>query len=97
MGWGYGINSWGREVGYTVEATCDQEGCEEEIDRGLGHVCGPMHDGDEHSCGDYFCGDHLFYGVGLPNAMCGACSKTYDEEHPELVAAKIAEIKERWA
>ena len=26
MGWGYGIVN-GREVGYSVEATCDRDGC----------------------------------------------------------------------
>lgn len=61
MGWAYGINTDGREVGYSVEATCDHEGCAAKIDRGLGYVCGSMHDGDEYGCGRYFCGEHLGY------------------------------------
>lgn len=64
MGWAFGINTRGREVGYGVEATCDFDGCEEKIDRGLAYVCGGMHDGGEYGCGDYFCGKHL-YGRGL--------------------------------
>lgn len=78
MGWGYGINDQGREVGYGVEATCDHEGCDEKIDRGLAYVCGGMHDGDEHGCGRYFCGEHLGYYWRGPDEdmsvqLCGAC------------------------
>lgn len=59
MGWGYGINSEGREIGYDVSATCDHPGCNKEIHHGLAYVCGDMHDGGEHDCGEYFCYDHL--------------------------------------
>lgn len=71
MGWGYGVNAEGREVGYSVEATCDEPGCEEKIDRGLGYVCGNMHDGGEWGCGGYFCSAHLFRGG--PTQMCKPC------------------------
>lgn len=30
----------GREGGYAVDAICDLDGCEVEIDRGLGYLCG---------------------------------------------------------
>lgn len=90
MGWAYGINGEGREVGYSVEATCDKAGCDAKIDRGLAYVCGQMHDGDENSCGGYFCSSHLVMGVALPNQMCEACADTYDREHPQEVAAAIA-------
>jgi hypothetical protein len=60
MGWATGVNQKGRDVGYGVEATCDLEGCEEQIDRGLAFVCGGMHDGGDFGCGGYFCGKHLF-------------------------------------
>jgi hypothetical protein len=40
MGWSYGVNAAGREVGYSVPATCDHAGCETKINRGLGHACG---------------------------------------------------------
>jgi hypothetical protein len=78
MGWGYGINGEGREVGYTVESICDQDGCEKQIHRGLAYVCGAMHDGGEHGCGEYFCYDHLTYAtldpVTLSGQVCFACA-----------------------
>ncbi|MGV9278022.1 hypothetical protein [Streptomyces griseosporeus] len=48
------------DVGYGVPTTCEQPGCEEEIDRGLAYLCGDVHGGDENSCGGYFCGQHLY-------------------------------------
>ncbi|MDB4928306.1 MAG: hypothetical protein JWM10_790 [Myxococcaceae bacterium] len=80
MGWaGPMPNAKGRMVGYAVAATCDTEGCGEKIDRGLGYVCGDMHDGGEHGCGDYFCGQHLYYGGCSP--LCGPCLETWEETH----------------
>lgn len=62
MGYGYYVLSDGREAGYLVTATCDREGCDEVIDRGLGYLCGRHPDGfrdpDEYGCGSYFCGRH---------------------------------------
>lgn len=85
MGWGYGVNNEGREVGYSVEAVCDQEGCEEEIDRGLYYVCGSMHDGGEHGCGQYFCGAHLYIDMsGKTNEqLCPACTDALDRHEEE--------------
>ena len=41
MGWAVGFdNNWNRDIGYGVPAICDFPGCGEEIDRGLGYVCG---------------------------------------------------------
>ncbi len=40
MGWAYGVNPSGREVGYSVAGVCDEEGCEAEIDLGLAYACG---------------------------------------------------------
>jgi len=61
MGWAHGIDHLGRDVGYAVKATCDQDGCDEQIDRGLSYVCGGAPDGGEHGCGLHFCGQHLSY------------------------------------
>lgn len=59
MGWAFcGRDSEGREIGYGVRAVCDEPGCGAEIDRGLGHLCGRMHE-DGESCNRYFCGSHL--------------------------------------
>lgn len=59
MGWGYGVLSNGKEVGYTVTATCEHEGCDCEIDRGLSDACGGMSGEDEYSCDGFFCEEHL--------------------------------------
>jgi hypothetical protein len=81
MGWAYGVVD-GREVGYSVDAICDQDGCNAEIDRGLGYCCGGMHGGAEHGCGNYFCGEHLFYGGPLA-PLCGPCMAIWDAANPE--------------
>lgn len=57
-GWAYcGKDQYGREVGYAIAAVCDYPGCREVIDRGLGFLCGDIHNG-ETGCGRYFCFDH---------------------------------------
>lgn len=89
MGWAYGANVDGREIGYGVEATCDKQGCEEEIDRGLAYACGGTHDADEVSCGRYFCSSHLMYVTGPPFVgallgplvspqLCEECAEVFD-------------------
>jgi hypothetical protein len=41
MSWAIGYDGrWKRDIGYGVPAYCDHPGCNEEIDRGLAHVCG---------------------------------------------------------
>jgi len=85
MGWGYGQNEQGREIGYNVIATCDHPGCTAEIDRGVFYVCGGDHGGGEFGCGGYFCSDHQ----RLPNDvfLCFACAAEYEKNHPEEAAA----------
>lgn len=89
MGWANcGEDKNGRPIGYAHEATCDHPGCEEEIDRGLGHVCGEMHGEDEVSCGGYFCEGHrtvIEDHQGDCVSVCDAChalaiENGYDEE-----------------
>lgn len=70
MGWASGTNAEGREVGYSVEATCDDPLCDEAIDRGLAYCCGDMHDGGQRGCGRYFCHTHL-YG----SSLCAGCDE----------------------
>jgi hypothetical protein len=48
-------------AGYDVEAICERTGCTEQIDRGLGFLCGKTPGGDEYGCGGYFCGQHLYF------------------------------------
>lgn len=61
MGWATGTGVEGRQIGYSVTATCDQDGCAASIDRGLAYVCGGDHGGADHGCGGYFCAGHLGY------------------------------------
>ncbi len=78
MGWGTCVNSEGRDCGYMIDAICDFDGCESEIDRGLAYVCGDMHDGGEFGCGRYFCYDHLIQtGIGQ---FCEECANLIEEE-----------------
>jgi len=73
MGWAHcGPDEDGREMGYGVEAICDEPGCSEEIDRGLGHLCGDMHR-DGQSCNKYYCGTHLGY------KRCHRCADATEE------------------
>lgn len=72
MGWGHGTLPDGREIGYLVEATCDQDDCDEAIDHGLAYVCGGMHEGAEHGCGGYFCDEHLF--LTALGQLCRRCT-----------------------
>lgn len=61
MGWAVGFDeNWKRDIGYGVPAICDHEGCNEEIDRGLGYVCGGDLYGGEDGCGLFFCCKHLY-------------------------------------
>lgn len=69
------------DAGYGIDATCEEPGCDADIDRGLAHLCGQAPGGDEHGCGGYYCAKHLFMG---PNAatgdLCGRCSERAEEE-----------------
>lgn len=97
MGWGNcGTDSKGREIGYHHMASCDQDGFEAEIDRGLSHACGGMHgDCGGQACEGYFCGEHLFYvdheAMGyeeLTNGqLCGSCLKAAKQEIADMVCA----------
>ncbi|WP_372344713.1 hypothetical protein [Streptomyces sp. KL116D] len=81
----YTITRNGEEIaaGYAVEATCEQDGCEEQIDRGLAYLCGAEPGGDEYGCGGYFCGGHLYIGVGPAQGMCDSCSAAWEKAHPD--------------
>lgn len=86
MGWGHGIASDGREIGYLVEATCEHPGCTTKIDRGLAYACGGLAavlgEPDAAGCGHHFCPEHLFMGVGHSQG-CEACCAKWDAEHPQ--------------
>ncbi len=59
---GYAPDFKSRPAGYYVLATCDARGCDAEIDRGLGCLCGDTPHGpfdDARGCGRYYCESHL--------------------------------------
>jgi hypothetical protein len=72
----YEIHRNGQTIhaGYGVEAICEETGCEEKIDRGLGYLCGKTPGGDEHGCGGYYCGQHLTY-----DNQCQRCAEAADK------------------
>jgi hypothetical protein len=72
------------EAGYGVEAVCEEDGCEEKIDRGLAFLCGETPGGDEYGCGGYYCSKHLYMGsVDLRSSvnadLCKRCTKRQEE------------------
>lgn len=79
MGWGdCGTDSQGRGIGYLFAATCDEPGCDKQIDRGLSYACGEMHGEDEVSCEKYFCERHRGTSVCLQDGryinICRTCA-----------------------
>lgn len=87
MGWSLGeCAETGRAIGYSVEAECDHEGCEEKIDRGLYYACGGQHGYGTFGCNKYVCEKHL----GLVETtegfmhLCVSCAREYeDDEHKD--------------
>ncbi|MFJ3289972.1 hypothetical protein ACIPMW_32390 [Streptomyces sp. NPDC086669] len=73
------------EAGYSVETVCEETDCTEQIDRGLAHLCGAQPGGDEYGCGGYYCGQHLYGGIGPAQGLCSRCSQRHDNE---LVSAE---------
>lgn len=74
MGWAVGYDSnWKRDIGYGVPAYCDHPKCSEEINRGLGYVCGGMPYGGDVGCGLYFCETHLCYSNKAEAVLCARC------------------------
>jgi len=84
MGWSYGHNVEGEEVGYSVPAVCNEPGCEAKIDRGLSYTCGGLdgHSGVIGTCGKPFCSEHLLYGSKLSHdAVCSRCYEATDQDY----------------
>lgn len=95
MGWSIGYDpTWNRDIGYGVPAICDHPDCNEEIDRGLGYVCGNAPYGGDSHCGLYFCPRH---GGGT---SCERCDEGLEPFEPkpdtaEWIAFKLSD--ESWA
>jgi hypothetical protein len=72
------------EAGYAVEDVCNKDGCGEEIDRGLAHLCGQTPGGDEFGCGGYFCESHLYYSPRDDEPqMCDPCFDAAEKQATE--------------
>lgn len=81
MGYGMGWDAkHQRFIGYAVLAFCDHPDCNEEIDRGLAHLCASEDlYGGEDGCGMAFCSAHHFY---VNEEMSQACQRCRDEQPP---------------
>lgn len=73
MGYSYGLNEEGRDVGYGVPAECDHPECNAQIDRGMAYKC----DDGEEGCGLYFCGQHRW------PTLCFRCGTNAAPFHPK--------------
>lgn len=104
---GYAVYKVGeRDAGYGVPAICDHPDCNEEIDRGLSHICGGEPATDSRGCNLYFCERHLYYRVvrhyGKMQVMqlCARCGprrrKPFDPkpDTPEWIRHKL--LDESW-
>ncbi len=96
MGWSIGYDSnWKRDIGYGVPAFCDYPGCNKEIDRGLGYVCGGEPYGGDQGCGLYFCGKHLNLSMKHP-PLCERCVENKEpfkptKDHPDWIRHKMTD------
>jgi hypothetical protein len=83
MGWAYGeVN--GKAVGHSVPDVCNELGCDEVIDRGLGYACGDM-PGSGLGCDGFFCEQHLFHNTvtnDKPRKLCRACFEDLKASFP---------------
>ena len=80
MGYGF-YTIQGKECGYYVIATCEEPGCEVQIDRGLAFACGDNPGAFDDHCAGYFCSEHLFYGGNAWNGQrCGRCADAIEQE-----------------
>lgn len=91
MGWANcGQDSKGRPIGYAHAGTCDETGCERNIDRGLSYACGGMHGESELYCEGYFCPAHLSSThEGMLCARCRDALGTDPDEVPDEVIDSI--------
>ncbi len=85
---GYGFYLIGdKECGYGVDAICEHDGCNTEIDRGLAYACGGEPGEHDDYCAGYFCYDHLFFSNGPDSkTRCEPCVDVINAD--ELVSSQ---------
>jgi uncharacterized protein YqkB len=84
MSYGY-YEIGGVERGYMVDSTCDVEGCDKQINRGLSYLC--------YGCEKYFCMEHLTAAyndkdeeielesfAGVSNICCRQCEEEFTQK-----------------
>lgn len=77
---GYGCYELdGRDCGYGVPAKCDHPDCNEDIDRGLGYVCGGSNHNEE-GCWRFFCGKHANEDHHENEEIYGLCERCANDE-----------------
>lgn len=106
MGYSIGWDSrWKRYIGYGVPAYCDQPGCDEEIDRGMGWQC----EIEECGCRKFYCRNHLYdtdhhthvapparwHPLWRDHVLTDESWKEWRDKHPEEVAALVANVELR--
>ncbi|KZN58922.1 hypothetical protein N473_26255 [Pseudoalteromonas luteoviolacea CPMOR-1] len=97
MGWSNcGEDSAGRPIGYAFEATCDHQGCNSKINRGLSYACGDMHGETELGCERYFCEEHRHIAVEDGDrciSVCNGCAKELIESEEWLGCSEDCVLK----
>lgn len=82
MGWSLGVDSsrphGDQEIGYGVPATCEHEGCNKKIDRGLAYACGGQPYEDSYYCNRFFCYTHLYFTPVELDGVGPVCRECYD-------------------
>lgn len=86
MGWAHGHID-GKPVGYGVAATCEEDGCEARINRGLAYRCSSS---PTDGCGGYFCESHLHATSGRSAGLwCRRCSSTHEQAIDDLSSTEL--------
>lgn len=80
MGWAYGVDENGKEVGYSVEAKCDHLGCSTMIFRDVDAACGGMHGKTEVGCTGHFCAQHFNFHEDQQGHMISVCQACASKE-----------------
>jgi hypothetical protein len=94
MGYSYGQNNNGRDIGYAVPAKCDHPRCNEDIDRGMSYKCETFDKNDnEKGCGLFFCGNH---GGGYLCKRCQSYKSPYKEKPDTLMWIAHKLMDESW-
>jgi hypothetical protein len=95
MGWAFGMGEYKgepREIGYGVQAECDEPGCSVQIDRGFSYRCTDRD--PDRGCGGFFCGSHLYYTtrMGFRCRRCARITRAHAEQIRQLREA-VAEME----